>query len=253
MSEPESGAGWSAFGATDVGLVRARNEDAFAVDAELGCYLVADGLGGHPGGDVASALARDAVLDVLGRQRNALAAGEAAGVLEDAIGAANASILGTGRADVSLEGMGTTLSVLWLGAAARGYIAHVGDSRIYRLDRAGLTQLTEDHTLGMELVRARAMTLEEAEQSSAWHQLTRAVGLHNELSVDGFPVEVAGADALLLCTDGLTGMVGDGEIARLLRANKPDPGTACEALIGAALRNGGHDNVTVVVLYPRAG
>ena len=251
MPGPGQGAGWAAFGATDVGLVRDRNEDAFAVDESLGCYLVADGLGGHTGGDVASRLARDTVIEVVGAEREALAAGEAAAVLERAVNAASDTIHETARRDPSLWGMATTLSVLWIGGAGRGHVAHVGDSRIYRLDGAGLSVLTEDHTQGMELVRAGVMSLEEAERSIAWHWLTRAVGFDEPLAIDGFAVDAGGADALLLCSDGLSGMVDDGETATVLRARAPDAEAACRALIETAMRNGGRDNITVVVLYPR--
>ncbi len=256
MSEPENGAGagaWVAFGATDVGLVRKRNEDAFAVDDEIGCHLVADGLGGHPGGDVASRIARDAVCAALRRDQAALAAGEAADVLERAVLAAHTAVLQAARGDPSLESMATTVSVLWLGGGGRGAIAHVGDSRVYRLDDAGLTQLTEDHTMAMELVRSGTITLDEARNSVAWDILTRSVGFADGDAVDGFAVDVAGARAFLVCSDGLTGMVDDGEIARLLRAHAPDPEATCAALIDAAVANGGIDNVTVVVVYPRGG
>ncbi len=253
MSDAVGAAGWAAYGATHIGLVRARNEDAFAADEGLGCYLVADGLGGHRGGGVASALARDAVLEVMAGERDALAAGEAAAVLDRALRAANETILERAGGDPSLEGMATTLSVLWLGGDGGGRVAHVGDSRVYRLDPAGLSLLTDDHTLGMEMVRTGAMTLEEAEQSAAWHRLTRAVGLEPDAAVDGFAVETADADAFLVCSDGLTGMVDDGEIVRLLRDRGPEPKAACDALIEGALRNGGYDNVTAVVLYPRRG
>ncbi len=257
MSEPGSGASegaadaWVAFGATDLGLVRERNEDAFAVDQKIGCYLVADGLGGQPGGDVASRLARDAVRGALRRQRRALAAGDVEGVLEGAVRAAHRRIRRIGRDDPALARMATTLSVLWLGGAGRGCAAHVGDSRIYRLDRRGLVQLTEDHSMAMEMVRSGTITLEEAMESVAWDFLTRTVGVADEVAVDGFAVETAGAEAFLVCSDGLTGMVDDGEIARLLRAHAPDPEAACAALIEAALSGGGLDNVTVVVVYPR--
>ena len=257
MSKPRNGAGegaadaWAAFGASDLGRVRERNEDAFAVDREIGCYLVADGLGGQPGGDVASRLARDAVRGTLRRQRRALAAGEVEGVLEGAVRAAHRRIRRTGRDDPALARMATTLSVLWLGGAGRGCAAHVGDSRIYRLDRRGLVQLTDDHSVAMEMVRAGTITLEEAMESVAWDVLTRTVGVADEVAIDGFAVETAGAEAFLVCSDGLTGMVDDGGIARLLRAHAPDPEAACAALIEAALSGGGIDNVTVVVVYPR--
>ncbi len=243
---------WAGAGNTDVGLVRARNEDAYAVDDALGVYLVADGLGGHQGGNVASALAHDAVLATLEEGRAGLP-DAAPALLEAAVRHANKRIRYRAEGDPSLDGMGTTLTLLWLGDDAHGYAAHVGDSRLYRLDGGRFTQLSEDHTLAMEMVRAGAMTLEEAEHSFAWHRLTRAVGLDARLEVDVCPVDAAGADAFLLCSDGLTGMVADDEIARLMRAALPDPRLAGEALIDAALAAGGDDNVTVVVVCRRDG
>ncbi len=247
-------AGWQAYGASDVGLARQRNEDAFGMDEAAGCYLVADGLGGHAGGDVASATARDTVLDRVRAAATEIAA-EPGRTLAEAVGGANAAIARRARDDPALAGMGTTLSILWLGGARgrQGCIAHVGDSRIYRLEAAGLRQLTEDHTYAMELVHAGAMTLREAEESFAWHQLTRAVGLEPDVAADVFAVETTEAEGFLLCSDGLTGMVGDGEIERLLRAHAGAPKAACEALINAAVYAGGDDNVTVVVLYPTHG
>ena len=241
---------WAGAGNTDIGLVRARNEDSYAVDDALGVYLVADGLGGHQGGNVASALAHDAVLATFQDGRAGLP-GAAPVLLEAALRHANSRIRYRAESEPSLRGMGTTLTVLWLGDDADGHAAHVGDSRLYRLDGGQLTQISDDHTVAMELVRAGDMTLEEAEHSLAWHRLTRAVGLDARLEVDLIPVDATGADAFLLCSDGLTGMVADTEIARLMRAALPDARAVGEALIDAALAAGGHDNVTVAVVAPR--
>ena len=125
-----------------------------------------------------------------------------------------------------------------------------GGRGLGRLDGRGLGQIGEDRPVGMGMVRAGVMALEEAEQSFAWHRLTRAAGLDARLEVDVFPVDAAGADAFLLCSDGLTGMVADDEIARLMRAALPDPRAVGEALIDAALAAGGDDNVTVGVCCP---
>ncbi len=240
---------WAGAGNTDIGLVRARNEDAYGLDDALGVYLVADGLGGHQGGNVASALAHDAVLATLqeghGGPPDAVPA-----LLEAAVRHANDRIRYRAESDPSLHGMGTTLTLLWLGDDVHGHAAHVGDSRLYRLDGGRLTQISDDHTLAMEMVRAGDMALAEAEHSFAWHRLTRAVGLDARLEVDVCPIDAAGADAFLLCSDGLTGMVADDEIARLMGGALPDPRFAGEALIDAALAAGGNDNVTVVVVCP---
>ena len=240
---------WLSAGSSDIGFVRARNEDSFAVDDALGCYLVADGLGGHAAGDVASRVARDALLNSL-RGADAPNGAERIAILGRAVRGANAAVRYAARESVELTDMGTTLSVLWRAPGGAGFaLAHVGDSRIYRLDAARLVCITDDHSAAMEMVRKGAMTLEEAEDSALWNQLTRAVGLYEDVEVDAFDVDVAKAEALLLCTDGLTGMIGDREIERILGDRSPDPRAACESLIGAAIDQGGHDNITVVVLY----
>ena len=249
----EAGAGWAAAGSTDIGFVRARNEDSFAVDDGLGCYLVADGMGGHAGGDVASRLAREAVLGAL-RGAHAPVGADRVAILARAVCHANATVRHAARESAGLTDMGTTLSVLWRAPGGASYaLAHVGDSRVYRLDATGLARISDDHSAAMEMVRGGAMTLEEAEGSALRHRLTRAVGTGEEVEVDAFDVDVANAGALLLCTDGLTGMIGDREIERILRSRSPDPRAACEALIGAAIDGGGDDNVTVVVLYRTEG
>ena len=243
---------WIAHGLSDIGFLRERNEDAFAVDAGLGCYLVADGLGGHRGGEVASRLARDTVLAVLAEAGDATDAGA---VLAGAMDAANSAIRRAAEADPALLGMGTTLSLLWLppsGKENRGWIAHAGDSRVYRLGAEGLIQLTDDHNLAGEMVRAGAMTPARAEGSLLASRLTRAVGIDAVLEADVFALEVADAEAFLLCSDGLNGMVGHGAIAETMRARADDPRAACEALVAAALAAGGRDNVTVVAVCREA-
>ncbi|MFQ5785385.1 MAG: PP2C family protein-serine/threonine phosphatase [Alphaproteobacteria bacterium] len=247
------GAVWRAFGASDVGSVRARNEDVFAIDDVLGCCLVADGLGGHPAGDVASAMARAAALEALRAAPEQLAA-DPRGALERAVRRANATVHRAAGKDPALRNMGTTLTLLRIEpAGGRGCIAHVGDSRAYRLDASGFRQLTEDHTLALEMLRAGLITPEEARRTPARHRLIRAVGLDDNVAVDVFPVEAAGAGAFLLCSDGLTGMVEDSAIAAILRDRAPDAEAACHALIAAALEGGGEDNVTVVVACPAGG
>ena len=253
-------AGWSAFGLSDIGHSRARNEDAFAIADDLGCVLVADGLGGHSGGDVASRLARDTVVATLGDARRELAGGGAGAALSRAMDAANLAVARAADADPALAGMGTTLTVLWLhpaaaaaGGASTGWVAHAGDSRVYRLGPGGLVQLTEDHNLAWEMMRAGSLSPSDAARSLLSNRLTRAVGIDECLEADVFAVEAAGAEAFLLCSDGLTGMVDDAAIEHGLRAHAGAPQAACRALVDAALANGGRDNVTVVVLCPGDG
>lgn len=240
---------WTAFGASDIGCVRARNEDAFAVADDLGLYLVADGMGGHAGGAVASRLARDGVVDYLRRaNRASIPVGD---LLARAVAAANAAVRARAAREPDLAGMGTTLTALWLPpGSAGGIVAHVGDSRVYGLGDDGvLAQLSDDHSVAMERVRAGAISLAQARRSAGWNWLTRAVGIDEWIAADVFPV--AGQRAFLLCSDGLTGMVDDIEIGRLLRHHADDPRAAREALIEAAITAGGDDNVTVIVVHDR--
>ena len=140
--------------------------------------------------------------------------------------------------------MGTTLSVLWLGVNY-AYIAHVGDSRIYRLREGSLTQITQDHSLVEELVRAGLITREQARTHPRRNIITRALGTHGENEPDLLVTDVRDGDLFLLCTDGLTGMVADGDIERVLREN--DMETAADRLLALALEAGGRDNVTLIL------
>lgn len=243
---------WAAAAASEIGWVRRRNEDAFALAPERGVFLVADGLGGHAAGDVASRTARDAALNRL-RAEDALDAERAEAALARAVEAANRAVRAAARSP-ACYGMGTTLSILWLDAAgARGAFAHVGDSRIYRLDGDGLRQITDDHTVAMERVRAGLIDAEAARLGPGWNRLTRAVGLYDALAVDAAAFDCAAAEGFLLCTDGLTDMLDDAAIAKALRAAAPDPEAALKRLIDGALAAGGVDNVTAIVLFARRG
>ena len=227
-------------GASDVGRVRERNEDSYLVDDPL--FAVADGLGGHQGGEVASAVA----LETLG-QAAAASDGEARirDKLRDGVLDANRAVFERAAGDSALSGMGTTLTALVAGAG-RFHLAHVGDSRAYLLRDGDLSPLTEDHTLVRKLVREGRLTPEEAEIHPQRSILTRALGIDDDVEVDQATVEIRPGDRLLLCSDGLTSMVPDDRIHELLSGQDPD--TTCRALIEAANAAGGQDNVTVVVL-----
>jgi protein phosphatase len=226
--------------ATDPGRVRASNQDRAVAGDRL--LAVADGMGGHVGGEIAARLAVEAV----GRSYEAhpTAAGLVAAVQE-----ANDEICAHGAEDRRLHGMGTTLTAAALPEATRGarlVVAHVGDSRAYLYGRGGLRQLTEDHSLVEEMVRRGEITQTEAFFHPHRHILTRALGVDRQLDVDTWTVDVAEHDRILLCSDGLTNECPDGEIAEILAANT-DPGDAARALVVRALEHGGSDNITVVV------
>lgn len=224
---------------TDIGKLRKQNEDAAWFDEDRAVFAVADGMGGHLAGEVASRMAIEAV------QRMARE-NECPGIaaLREAVACAHETILAHAQDHIECAGMGTTLSVLWQGENY-AYIAHVGDSRIYRLREGSLTQITQDHSLVEELVRAGLITREQARTHPRRNIITRALGTHGENEPDLLVTDVQDGDVFLLCTDGLTGMVPDDEIERTLR----DCGLeeAADRLLALALDAGGRDNVTLIL------
>ena len=230
---------------TDIGKLRKQNEDAAWFDESRAVFAVADGMGGHLAGEVASRMAIEAV------QRMAKdndVPGIAA--LREAVAGAHEMILSHAQSHIECAGMGTTLSVLWLGRSY-AYIAHVGDSRIYRLRAGSLTQITQDHSLVEELVRAGLITREQARTHPRRNIITRALGTHGENEPDLLVTDVRDGDLFLLCTDGLTGMVTDEEIERVLRENGME--TAADTLLSLALDAGGRDNVTLILCARKEG
>lgn len=230
---------------TDIGKLRRQNEDAAWFDEDRAVFAVADGMGGHLAGEVASRMAIEAVQRMA--QENACP-GIAA--LREAVASAHEAILAHALDHIECAGMGTTLSVLWLGQNY-AYIAHVGDSRIYRLREGSLTQITQDHSLVEELVRAGLITREQARTHPRRNIITRALGTHGENEPDLLVTDVRDGDLFLLCTDGLTGMVTDEEIERVLRESGME--TAADTLLSLALDAGGRDNVTLILCAREGG
>jgi len=222
---------------SDIGRLRQRNEDGYLIKEPL--FVVADGMGGHRGGDVASALA----LETIGSA--ASPGGTARGLVDD-IKRANRAVLERGESDRDLRGMGTTLTAV-LTEDARAHVVHVGDSRAYLLRDGALQQLTEDHTLVQRMVREGRLTEDEAAQHPQRSILTRALGVDEDIPVDELSLDIHPGDRLLLCTDGLTNMVERDRIQEIL-GSEEDPQSACDKLIDEANRAGGDDNITVVVL-----
>lgn len=223
---------------TDTGRRRPKNEDSIHPEHDgrtSGVLLVAvaDGLGGHRGGEVASSVAIE----------EAVSAG---GTPEDRVRAANDAILGEVLKQPQLVGMGTTLTVAELGPDGQVTLAHVGDSRAYRWHAARFTQLTVDHTFVQEEVDAGRLTAEQARHHPERSVLTRALGFEPGLAVDVVRLKVSVGDRLLLCSDGLTSMVTDERIAGILGSGAPSE--AVWSLIEAANRSGGLDNVSVIVV-----
>ena len=237
----------SSFAGTDVGRARTGNEDSYFCGRTV--FAVADGLGGHQGGEVASAAAVEPLAALDGREF--AEPGEAAEALVAAIREGNSAILDRAAGDPGLWGMGTTVTAAAVAGGRLVQLAHVGDSRAYLLRDGSLEQLTTDHTVVGELVRRGRLTPAQAAVHPERSILTRAVGLDPRIPVDTpDPVELQAGDQVLLCSDGLTEAVEEDRIAELLSASG-DGNAACQALIDAANTAGGPDNITVVLL--RAG
>jgi protein phosphatase len=232
----------TAYAATDVGKARDHNEDSYLLGD--GVFAVADGMGGHRAGEVAS----DTALDPL-RELDAATSGEAEAEqrLADAVREANRRVVELAAAEPAYDGMGTTLTAV-LAQGPRLHLAHVGDSRAYLLRDGSLSQLSVDHTLVEELVREGRLSRDEAAEHPQRSVITRAVGIDEEVAVDTLPSVVLGEeDQLLLCSDGLTGPVDEATIAELLTAHD-DGDEACAALLTTANSNGGPDNITALLL-----
>lgn len=225
---------------TDVGKVRANNQDAPIVSEKLRLYGVADGMGGHKGGEVASTSARDDLLRELEGKTPSVAA------LSGAIEEVNRQIYHQQEHDDALTGMGTTLSVLWM-SDNFVYIAHVGDSRVYLLRDGEFKQMTLDHSLVEQLVREGVLTEEEAQNHPMRNIITRAIGTDESVEVDVVVEERRKGDLWLACSDGLHGLVDDRQMRDALRQYAPEK--AADVLLKAALDAGGRDNVTLVIVH----
>jgi len=241
-----------AWPTTDVGRVRSHNEDSYLVDAELGLYLVADGMGGHAGGAHASQLCVDVVAKVVRRGLEAVHTapreeqdGKLVALLESAVSEASARIHHQAELDARLHGMGTTLTGA-LVFGGRAYVVHVGDSRAFLLRGGTARQLTSDHSWLNEQVQAGILTEEEAAASDLKHIITRSVGFEEDVAADVLTLAVHPGDVLLLCSDGMSNYIEGHELAMLGRDHwYADLPRIC---VDLANKRGGDDNVTVLVL-----
>lgn len=224
---------------TDKGKVRASNQDALLLQpGEFGLYGVADGMGGHNGGDVAS---RMAVL-LLGRVLEGARPDES--LLRGGMEEVNQMIFEEQQKDAPLRGMGTTMTVLWEDTA-RILIGHVGDSRAYRMHRGRLEQITQDHSMVGELVRSGLLTPEEAQRHPYRNVITRALGTGAEIETDILTLEKQPGDKYLLCSDGLTEYVRREEMQEILQRTPNEE--AADRLLEMALAAGGRDNISLVI------
>jgi PPM family protein phosphatase len=224
---------------TDVGRMREVNEDSYLVHEPL--FVVADGMGGHIAGDVASSTA----IKVIEEQSDTASADDME-TLATLVRNANSRIWDRAQADPTLHGMGTTCTLMLLDGS-KAHIAHVGDSRAYLWRDGKLTQLTEDHSLVGRMVKEGRLTPEEAEKHPQRSIVTRAVGVDSNVDVDLLSVDLKEGDRLLLCSDGLYSMTYDKPIGDVL-ASERDPQAAVDRLVELANQAGGEDNITVVVL-----
>ncbi len=242
------------FGMSDVGRRREKNEDSFLINDELSLYTVADGMGGHLGGDIASGLAATTMEEVVKalesdpemtlQEGATFKPGEYQGYLRYAIKLSSKRIFERAHDDQNLRGMGTTMVAI-LFRDNKIYIANVGDSRAYRIRSAEISQITKDHSLVGEQMRAGILTEAEAKSSRLKNIITRSVGFQEEVEADIDIRVVREGDRYLLCSDGLSNMLDDDEIRDVVATNGLKK--ACQRLIDIANERGGDDNITVIL------
>lgn len=226
----------TAVALTDIGRIRGRNEDSFLLDLDASLFAVADGMGGHAAGDVASQTAVAAFAATFAETRSVVVS----------MKSANRAVIERGAVAAGASGMGTTMTAVHIkGNAVLG--AHVGDSRLYRLRGGQLDQVTRDHTVAEEMIERGTLTRMTAMQHPANSMLTRSLGSRADVEIDVIEGRLAAGDLLLICSDGLTSMVTDADLQALLLQDKPLEQLAAD-LIDAANLRGGLDNVTVVLI-----
>jgi len=246
------------YAATDVGKVRDHNEDNFLVDKKLGLFIVADGMGGHAAGEVASAMAVRTVHEEIKREKDLLddyvsgATGankvtpkDVINLLETAVQRACSKIHEEAATDTNKRGMGTTLSALLI-LGHQGFIGHVGDSRIYLAREGHVQQVTEDHTVYNELIKRGKLTKEQIEKVAQKNAITRAVGVYERVEVDTLVIELLTGDTLVLASDGLHGYLESPDELRAPLSLEGDAGV--KALVELANSRGGKDNITALVV-----
>ena len=237
------------FSMTDAGRRREMNQDyMFASDTAVGklpnLFIVADGMGGHKAGEYAAKTAVESIVDYIEHDDSGLAVA----AIKKAIGEANKRILKESIIDIEKEGMGTTI----VAATIKGeklIAANVGDSRLYIINESGITQVTVDHSFVEEMIRSGRIVRSEARNHPDKNKITRAVGVFPKVDVDFFEAKVAPGDTVLLCTDGLTNMVEDEEIKKIVLGQR-DIVEKTQTLIEVANKNGGTDNITALLIEP---
>jgi PPM family protein phosphatase len=235
---------------THQGRVRTSNEDSYAANAKNRIFLVADGMGGHAAGEIASQIAASTVEELVVSRRNSDSQPEE--TLRLAALEANSRIYDTQRKKPELAGMGSTLTILSF-RDDRYYIAHVGDSRAYLLRNGTLDQLTRDHSLVWHLFESGVLRKDELASHPQKNLITRSIGPHPQVEIDLERGDAREGDIYLLCSDGLTDVVSDENIRAILSDTAKSPQQLGETLVNAANRGGGPDNITVVVVRLQPG
>ncbi len=228
---------------TDIGLRKKVNQDYYYISDDKKLLIIADGMGGHKAGEVASQLAVSVISKALSKLEDLPCEKDILKSIEDSIIEANNIIFKKSNEDIRYKGMGTTLSLAYIDKGLM-YIGHVGDSRIYKISNNKLSQLTEDHSLVKELLKKGTITREEAENHPQKNIITRAVGTGESIEVDLVLEPLSQSDIILLTTDGLTNEVSDEEIERVFLEKSLDE--ACLTLVELAKELGSYDNITII-------
>ncbi|MBT7226486.1 MAG: Stp1/IreP family PP2C-type Ser/Thr phosphatase [Gammaproteobacteria bacterium] len=239
-------------GYTDTGLRREYNQDHIGFDQELGIAVLADGMGGHKAGEIAAHMAVKFVLDKLRKfvlQENSVSitGSQLLEFVSNTISSSNAEIYSAQEAEEAYKGMGTTI-VATVVIGSQIYVGHVGDSRLYLYRNRTVQRLTKDHSLVQDLIDRGFYTEREARSASVGHVVTRALGTRPEVEVDANEEPLKAYDLLLLCSDGLTDMVSDWQIAEVIDENIADLEVAAKKLIALANHYGGKDNISVILM-----
>ena len=237
------------FSISDIGQLRDTNQDYFYTSENPvgnlpNLFIVADGLGGHHAGDYASRYTVEQIVSVVAQSKET----DPARIIREGVEQANTMLLARANEDITRKGMGTTVVVLSV-ADNKLVVANVGDSRLYIVNEDGIRQITRDHSYVQEMVRMGELDAESAKDHPDKNIITRAIGVGEEVAIDFFEEDIGRGDFVLMCSDGLTNMVEDDAIRNIIRGQR-DIAEKAEKLVETANRNGGKDNITVVVIEP---
>lgn len=245
---------WQGTGATHAGLVRPTNQDAFLIANDLGLWIVADGMGGHAGGNVASRITIEAIHGYVAERAGRASANETdeiSSLLRSAVGYANEAVLAHAKANPEFTGMGTTVVLFFLPAPSSplAWVAHAGDSRAYLIRNQQISALTRDHTVLEEYIQQGRLPESTPDTHPDGHKLTRGIGVNSTIETDISTIKIQLEDEVILFSDGLNKMLNDEQILdTLITIRTETPEHKCQALIDRANDRGGADNTTVILI-----